>query len=875
MADRTLTKAVDYSAGTADTVVASPGGDARRHAPRDTFSGLADKHYELGDEVARGGMGRVIRAFDRRLGRIVAVKLLVDDTPSRRERFAREAQITARLQHPGIVPIYEAGTLDDGGLAYAMKLVSGRELQAAIDETRELADRLPLVPRIIEVVEAIAYAHREGVMHRDLKPSNIILGEFGETVVIDWGIAKELDARVTDVADAPPAVTSAELTRPGSIVGTPAYMAPEQAAGDDIDERVDVYALGAILYHVLAGRRAYDGVDGTAVLAQVVVGPPAALDAIEPHVPAELAAIVRRAMHRDPAARYTARELADELRRFTAGQLVAAHRYTLGERIARWLRRHRAAVAVGTIAFVVLAGAAIAGTWRIVQERDRAEEARALEAARADDLLVARAATLAVTDPTVAVGLLHQLPATATNWRMARDVLASARLHGVPWAFPASHETDGLAISRDGTVAYSAGSDGVIRRLDLVHGNASIIHRAGGRAMLELTGDERSLVIVEPTAAIGFYDLATGAVRAIPVSSPVDEFSAAGSLFVWADKSHAVWLLARGESTPRRLAFDTRKIDGMLLSPDGSHLAIAAEPDTAIFDLRGDEPTMVLRRPGGMASLAWSDDGRHLALATFTGLTDIDLTGPVPATRLIRKGMTMAVVYIGDDIYYNDAQSLFRSDADGMVVQLAIQPATYASVVASHDTAVFATLTGTIAVVGRGGSATIRAPVSRLWRAAATRSATKFVVASEDHVLCYDAADVVGTSLDTRGPGGGVVGFAGNDHYLFSQVVDDWRMFDLAAGTTTALGKLGFAQVASSAPDASYTLASIDGRKLVLVRPGHPAEPLGTKVIGMPVSAELFELISNTEVVDVAVRDLSRHPAWTPLEPIRTAVTAS
>jgi predicted Ser/Thr protein kinase len=875
VADRTLTKALDRSAGTADTVAASPGADARRQAPADTFSGLAGDHYELGDEVARGGMGRVIRAFDRRLGRVVAVKLLVDDTPSRRERFAREAQITARLQHPGIVPIYEAGTLDSGDLAYAMKLVSGRELQVAIDETDKLADRLPLVPRIIEVVEAIAYAHREGVMHRDLKPSNIILGEFGETVVIDWGIAKELDAPVADVADEPAPPTSTELTRPGSVVGTPAYMAPEQAAGEDVDDRADVYALGAILYHVLAGRRPYDGRDGTAVIAQVVVGPPPALDTIEPHVPAALAAIVRRAMDRDPAGRYSARELADELRRFTTGQLVASHRYTLGERIARWIRRHRAAVAVGTIAFVMLAGGAIAGTWRIVQERDRAEEARVLEAARADDLLVARAATLATTNPTGAVGLLHQLPATATNWRAASDVLASAKLHGVPRAFPASHETSGLAISRDGTVAYSAGNDGVVRRLDLVGGDAAIIDHGSGRTMLELAGDERSLVIVDTTAALRFYDLATGAVSTVAVSSPVERVVTAGSRVVWTDKTQAVWFLARGDTTPRRIAFDAKKIDGMSISPDGNHLVVAADPDTAVFDLRGDEPAMVLRRAGGTGSLSWSADGSHLAVATFTGLDDIDMTGPVPATRTIRKGMTMSAVYVGDDIYFSDAQLLFRSGGEGMIVEIANQPATYAAAVATRDRAVFVTLTGTIGVVGRGGSATIRAPVSRLWRATASADATRFLVATEDHVLCYDAADVVPATLETLGPGGGFEGFAGSDRYLATQITDDWRLFDLATGKPTSLGAPGFATFASSAPDASYTLARLDKQRLVIVRPGHPAEQLGTKLVGMTVSAEQFELISETEVIDVTARDLARHPAWKSTEPIRSAVTAS
>src|SRR5689334_4275166 len=148
--------------------------------------------YARGPEVARGGMGRVIAARDLRVGRPVAVKELLVRTPARAARFEREARLTARLQHPGIVPIYEIGRWPDGKPFYAMRMVPGRTLHQAIEEARSLAARLAVLPALIAASEAVAYAHGRRIIHRDLKPTNILVGSYGETVVIDWGLAKDL-----------------------------------------------------------------------------------------------------------------------------------------------------------------------------------------------------------------------------------------------------------------------------------------------------------------------------------------------------------------------------------------------------------------------------------------------------------------------------------------------------------------------------------------------------------------------------------------------------------------------------------------------------------------------------------------------------------
>jgi tetratricopeptide (TPR) repeat protein len=350
--------------------------------------------YTTDKEIARGGMGRIVAAEDRRLGRRVALKELLQPSADQIGRFQREALITARLQHPGIVPVYEAGRWPSGEPFFAMKLVQGRPLDRVIGEARSLGERLALLPRLAAACDAIAYAHSQRVIHRDLKPGNVLIGDFGETVVIDWGLAKDLDAAESpeSATRAPRPHTSAKptatsqsstLTIAGSVMGTPAYMAPEQARGEPLDSRADVFALGAMLYHLLAGVPPYNARTATDVIAQAAIGRVVPLRERERRAPFELVAIVERAMAMDPAARYdTASGLADELRRFLTGQLVAAHRYRAIERVARFVRRHRAAVAIGTLAAI---GFAVGGTLavrRVVSARDLAQQQERLASTR-------------------------------------------------------------------------------------------------------------------------------------------------------------------------------------------------------------------------------------------------------------------------------------------------------------------------------------------------------------------------------------------------------------------------------------------------------------------------------------------------------------
>ena len=288
--------------------------------------------YEIHELLGRGGMGAVYRATDTTLGRDVALKVLTtgSGSPEIASRLAREAKVLARLEHPGIVAVHDAGTLQDGRPFYVMRLVHGRRL----DEFARATGRGELLRVFLRICDAVAYAHARGVIHRDLNPSNVMVGEFGDVLVLDWGVAK-LAGDSGLRATVPP--TSEVTTADGLVVGTPGFMPPEQASGAaaTADARSDVYGLGAILSFVvgLAGAR-----------------------------PRPLVAITERAMAAEPADRYqTVDALAADVRHWMDGERVDAYRERALERVGRIYRRNQ------TLILLVLAYAVMRVTillWR-------------------------------------------------------------------------------------------------------------------------------------------------------------------------------------------------------------------------------------------------------------------------------------------------------------------------------------------------------------------------------------------------------------------------------------------------------------------------------------------------------------------------------
>ncbi len=339
---------------------------------------------------ASGGLGTVFVALDVELHREVALKQLLDqhaDDPSSARRFLLEAEITGGLEHPGIVPVYGLGTHGDGRPFYAMRFIRGDSLKDAIahfhtsptlktDLGRRSLELRQLLRRFTDVCNTIDYAHSRSVIHRDIKPGNIVLGKHGETLVVDWGLAKALgkpDPTAAEMTLQPTWASGSAETLPGSMLGTPAYMSPEQAAGDldRVGPRSDVYSLGATLYCLLTGKPPFSGnVADVIIMARNGDFPPPRQ--LDPTIDQALDAICLKAMSLRPDDRYsTPRELNDDLERWTADEPVTAWNEPLPRRARRWARRNRTAMTVAAATVLV----ALAGMGSVVAVQTTANQA--------------------------------------------------------------------------------------------------------------------------------------------------------------------------------------------------------------------------------------------------------------------------------------------------------------------------------------------------------------------------------------------------------------------------------------------------------------------------------------------------------------------
>jgi serine/threonine-protein kinase len=373
---------------------------------------------------ARGGLGAVFIALDAELHREVALKQIIEshaDDPGSRQRFLLEAEVTGQLEHPGIVPVYGLGTYGDGRPYYAMRFIRGDSLKEAIgqfhadegakrDPGRRSLELRKLLGRFLDVCNAIEYAHSRGVLHRDIKPGNIIVGRYGETLVVDWGLAKatgQADPGSGERTLLPSSTSGSTDTLPGSALGTPAYMSPEQARGEleRLGSRSDVYSLGATLYCILTGKPPYQDDDLGRVLALVQEGRYTTPRRLDQSIDRALEAICLKALAPNPEDRYaSAHALAEDLERWLADEPVSAWREPLPVRAARWVRRHRTGVVGAAAASLVAVVGLSVGVAFLTAANERERQAR-----RAADLQKTEAQT--------------QRDRAERNFRLAREAV--------------------------------------------------------------------------------------------------------------------------------------------------------------------------------------------------------------------------------------------------------------------------------------------------------------------------------------------------------------------------------------------------------------------------------------------------------------------
>lgn len=573
--------------------------------------------YELIDELGRGGMGVVYRAWEPKLQRAVALKLLLAGpfaSDGFITRFLREARLAARLRHPHIVAIYDAGEAE-GQPFYTMELVEGRSLASVVQEGLPSAEQAAGWMRTL--AQAVESAHREGVLHCDLKSSNILLTDTGEPKIADFGLAKLW-------RDAP------DVTLEGAALGSPSFMAPEQAEGrrGDLGPGTDVYALGAVLYHLLTGRPPHYGGSLQEVLAQVRTASVIAPHLLNPSVPRDLETICLKCLDKDPPRRYaSAEDLAEDLGRFLRGEAVRARPITLVGHLWRWARRNRSlAVSLSALTAVSLAGA-VAVLWQMRRnqlERERVElegyatgiKSAALAASEGDFPLARR--YLADLSPAES-----RPDRRGFEWRYLWAATASKAQH--EWSRHTEQIT-GIAFSPSGRHLATSGFDGRLLISEVsptgelspswavenlgwcwspyfaADGNLWVARseRNGRAQVVQLPGANTSPVWEQPGSQVA---LAAHAPRlAIVNRVPFLWEQATGRVEVW------------DIEPKRRVAAPSDFARAAALSPDGRRLALAGEAgQVRLLAVEGEAQPLDLHADGNQHALAFSTDGRWLA----------------------------------------------------------------------------------------------------------------------------------------------------------------------------------------------------------------------------------------------------------------------
>ncbi|MEX1368879.1 MAG: serine/threonine-protein kinase [Nannocystaceae bacterium] len=591
-----------------------PADDGAAAADLAAFEGSPTRRYVAGALIGRGGMGEIRTTYDTRLGRTVALKTPVDRDGIATRQLVAEATLTARLVHPGIVAVHDAGRTPDGRPYYTMPIVQGRSLAEAIAQA-SADERLGLVRHFLDACEAVAYAHGQGVLHRDLKPSNILVGRFGETIVVDWGLAGPTGER------------------PRAIVGTPRYMAPEQARAEVLGPPADVYALGVTLRELVTGSSHGDP---------------------DASSPPELLAIVERATADRPADRYPdGRAIARDVAAWFEGRRVAAHRYSARELLARVWAAHRVPLLAGLLAVLGIAIAVAIGVRRAAIERARALESedQAVAARRRAERSLAQAETAqalsAIAEGAwpqaelLAAGALQHAPSAAARGVLTRfDSALRPRLQlraSMPTCthLAVSERGEHVACGRDHEVRL--GPPGLdweqMQPIDAPGWPIAVL--GAGREII-IDHPTRGLRLVDTTAArppFLLHEETNEAKVAVPDDSGAFGWTSGTSTRWWDPETRSI-------ETTRWCQDHGRSISGVVgLRSDGTRIAVCLDGGVFVDDGTGPRERMdVPSELGGPVGLAFAGGDSSLLAVGLAGggVAVIDLD----SSRIVRTFST-------------------------------------------------------------------------------------------------------------------------------------------------------------------------------------------------------------------------------------------
>jgi WD40 repeat protein/tRNA A-37 threonylcarbamoyl transferase component Bud32 len=660
-------------------------------APRgaDESVDSSSSRYEMGPEVARGGMGAILEIRDPDLRRTLAMKVLLGGSgpvrepggsvaPEHLSRFLEEAQITAQLAHPGVVPVHELGMDAEGRVYFTMNLVHGKTLSeiVALARARQEGWTNTRALQVIQrVCETIAFAHDKGVIHRDLKPDNVMVGRFGETYVMDWGLAKvigeddpdglrsaEADSvmskAVESVRGDPGEFDSPLMTMDGAVVGTPAYMSPEQANGEisEVDRRSDVYAIGALLYELLVGHPPHVDPEETstpvAVLLAVRAGPPTPILEVNRDAPQELVAVCEKAMARRPDDRYpSAADLAEDIQAFVEGRVVRAHRTGALIELRKWIGRNRGFAAAIAVAVVALIGG-LATSIVLTAEARRREEAASRQAYRAS--VSAAANEIANHNTTAARHRLEALPERLRGWEWrhlasrlneSTSEVAAEQFAVLPDGQVLVAETQGAVVALDpltgGTSRVRDGSRLNWRHLELPVGGDLFISSRGGEYRVHDSVSGEAIASLESWSHV----------EGIP---PLVVSASNGSHAAWS--SEGTMHVFHRESKKRVSWSDARRIP-LAISADGRFVAVGApqQPRVEILQVEPRRRVCVIDAHAGMGGVDFSPDGSRIAIGGPLNLRVFDTRTGSPADFAKAGGFDNVV---GEAVYSPDGTTL-------------------------------------------------------------------------------------------------------------------------------------------------------------------------------------------------------------------------